>query len=141
MNSRQKKHPDSCLIVPDSPEGSGLGYCSAWFEGHIRRVNRTIYIWKIFSKDPGKGHLSALIQRMLDRGYTVKVPTPIGKMTGIVRHKGFSRTVEFNPELEPYEVWVKKPDPKPATGFKAPLYPARTVPRGRRIRVTRLACF
>ncbi len=96
-------------IVPDSPHAAGLGYCSDMFEGHIRRVGRTIYIWKILSKDPGKGHFSALVQKILDSGCTVKIPTPIGKMAEIVRRKGFIPTVEYNPELEPYEVWVKKP--------------------------------
>ncbi|MEM5789484.1 MAG: hypothetical protein AAGU11_19395 [Syntrophobacteraceae bacterium] len=109
MNSGRCENLDSDLIVPDSPEAMRLGYCSAKFEGYIRHVNRTIYIWQIHSKDPGKGHLSALVQKMLDSGYTVKIPTPIGRMAEIVKQKGFVRTIEYDPELEPYGVWIKEP--------------------------------
>ncbi len=111
MNSRQYGSVDSYQIVLDSAEAVDLGFLSARFDGHLMREGETIYIWRIRSKEPGRGHLSALVQRMLDAGYTVKVPTPIGRMAEIVRHKGFRRTVEYDPEIQPYEVWVKEPGP------------------------------
>ncbi len=111
MNSRRIEDADSGQLVPDSPEAIMLGYSSSMFEGHLWRVGGAIYIWKIRSKEPGKGHLSALVQKILDSGYTVKVPTPVGRMAEIVRHMGFTRTVEYDPELQPYEVWIKEPGP------------------------------
>ncbi len=120
MDSRHSANPDSGLIVPDSPEAVEFGFLSANFFGDLRLVNGAIYIWLIFSKEPGKGHVSALIQRMLDCGYTVKVPTPIRRMAEIVRRKGFTCTAEYNPELEPYEVWVKEPSPAPTVETLAP---------------------
>jgi len=120
VDSNHSVNLDFGLIVPDSPEAVELGFSSVKFCGDLRLVNGTIYMWRILSKEPGKGRLSGLIQRMLDCGYTVKIPTPIGRMAEIVRRKGFTRTVEYDPELEPYEVWVKEPLPVFTNGSLAP---------------------
>ncbi len=101
---------DSEPLVLDSGEAMELGFSSARFSGSLRRKNGIIYIWQISSKEPGKGYLSNLLKEMLNSGYTVQVPTPIGKMPEILAHKGFTRIFAYNPELEPYEVWVKEPD-------------------------------
>ena len=109
MDSRQKQDLYFEPLVPDSPEAVEFGYSSARFSGCLRRKNRSIFIWQIFSKEPGKGHFTHLVKKILDAGYTVQIPTPIGKMAEIVRHLGFTPTCAYSPELELYEVWVKEP--------------------------------
>ncbi len=96
------------LMVPDSPEASRLGFTSDKFEGCLTCKDSTIYIWLIHSKDPGKGNVSRLIQNILDAGYTLKVPTPVGRMKEIVQHREFTLSHELDPQGERLEVWIKK---------------------------------
>jgi hypothetical protein len=96
-------------IVLDSPEAVGLEFTSDKFEGCLLRRGKTVYIWLIRSKNPGRGHFSRLMQNVLDAGYSLKIPTPLARMTEIVRRKGFARMKEYGPDLEELEVWVKEP--------------------------------
>ncbi len=100
---------DAELIVLDSAEAVRWGFTSDRFYGHLRRRRNSVYIWLVLSKDPGKGNFSSLVQSILDDGYTIKIPTPIGRMNEIVRARGFVPTLEFDPEGEVFEVWVKEP--------------------------------
>ncbi len=108
MDPRTDSWLNAELIVPDSPEASRLGFTSDKFDGCLTCKSTTIYIWLVHSKDPGKGHLTRLIQNILDAGYTLKVPTPIGRMKEIVLRRKFTLTTELDPQGETLEVWVKE---------------------------------
>jgi hypothetical protein len=109
MNSSQIENLDYEQLVLDSPEAVKLGFSSARFSGCLMCKDRSICVWRIYSKEPGKGYLSSMFKKMLDSGYTLQVPTPVGRMAEIVLHMGFTRTMAYDPQLEPYEVWVKGP--------------------------------
>jgi len=96
-------------IEPDSEFGKTLGFTSDKFDGWLWRKDRYIYISFIISKQPRRGNLRRLFKRILELGYGIKVPTPLGLMRAIVRKYGFKQTVETFEEIgEPVEVWVKE---------------------------------
>ncbi|MFZ2446902.1 MAG: hypothetical protein WAW37_11145 [Syntrophobacteraceae bacterium] len=109
MDSSWDGSLDTPQIVPDSPEAVALGYTSDKFQGYLGRKGKSVYIWQVRSRDPGKGNFSRLVQNMLASGLTVKIPTPIGKMRDFVRRGDFVPAHGFNPEGDEFEVWVKEP--------------------------------
>ena len=98
------------IIEPDSPFAQELGFTSNKFRGWLGKQENFIYISFIESVDEGQGNLSKLFNRILELGYSIKVPTPLGLMRKIVQKKGFTQTMEpFDPEhgiYDPCEVWV-----------------------------------
>jgi hypothetical protein len=96
-------------IVPDSPEAVEIGFTSDKFRGHLERRGNSVYIWQIRAVRQSQGDFSRLLQRILDSGLSVRIPTPIGKMKEIVRRRKFRLECGFDPEGERFEVWVKDP--------------------------------
>ena len=95
------------MILPDSDEGKRLGFTSENFSGWLWKIGNTIYISFIISKHQHKGNFKKLIDSILDSGYTVKIPTPLGRMQCIVRKSGYKRTYEYDELMrENVEVWV-----------------------------------
>ena len=100
------------IIEPDTPFAQELGFTSDKFVGWLAKQEEYIYISFIESVDRRQGNLSKLFDRILELGYSIKVPAPLGLMKNIVQKKGFTQTEEpFAPEhgiYDPCEVWVLK---------------------------------
>ncbi|MFA5313473.1 MAG: hypothetical protein WC375_09200 [Methanomassiliicoccales archaeon] len=107
-----KDYPDG-IIELDSPLGKELGFTSDKFDGWLWKRGREISISMIISKEEGKGNFKALCERILAVGFAVLIPTPMGRMEGIVRKADYKmKTRPFDKEagiMEPVEVWVKRP--------------------------------
>lgn len=94
-----------------------LGFTSELFDSnsYLWKIGSSIYISLIISRYPEKSNFSTLINNILSRGYTVKVPTPSPMMAQILKRKGFIRSREQS-ELGACEVWYKEPK----TGRESP---------------------
>ena len=112
MDKEKKGQMKNCkdgMIGLDSKMGNQLGFTSDKFDGWMWKNEDCIYISFIESKDEGKGNLSRLFDNIVEQGYTIKVPTPMGRMISILTKKGFKRTTEPADEFgenETCEVWV-----------------------------------
>lgn len=97
-------------LLPGNPIANELGFDGTRFSGWLWRFGKTIYICNIEAYNPGKGHFSELLKGLFEKGYTVRVPTPLLTMTAILRQKRFRRKQEWDRGLScPVEVWEKKP--------------------------------
>lgn len=105
-NQAETNLEDSEEVPIGSPLADRFGFTADRFDGWMWRVDKDIYISFVVSKKPGCGNLSRLFDAIWANGYRVKVPTPLGTMPDILRHKGFVMTTE-NTELGPCEVWLK----------------------------------
>lgn len=98
------------IISLDSDKGKEIGFTSDLFNGYLWEKGKSIYISVIESRVEGKGHLSKLFQLILEKGYTIKVPTALPRMEAICKRKGFKLKHEYCKEFgESIEVWIKKP--------------------------------
>jgi len=105
-----RKEVPNGMITLDSEFAKVLGFTSDKFGGWLWRKGKYIYSSFIVSKEPGTGNFRRLVERILELGYGVKIPTPIGVMEIIVRKWGFKRTEEYDEDVGEYaEVWVKEP--------------------------------
>jgi hypothetical protein len=103
------------IINVDDPLAAELGFTADRFHGWLWRMDDRIVVSMIVSLQPGNGHLSALFDAILSRGWTVAVPTPIGLMPSILSHKGFMETHEWDGDYGcMVDVWVKQPEPMTA---------------------------
>ncbi|HEX5704901.1 MAG TPA: hypothetical protein VFX97_17010 [Pyrinomonadaceae bacterium] len=96
------------MISIDDPYARILGFTSDKFHGdsYLFRDGERVMISFIHCKEHGKGYLSGLFAAIESQGLRVAVPTPLGRMEAILRHKGFER------HFEPFsggacEVWEK----------------------------------
>lgn len=97
------------IIYPDDSLGVALGFTSDKFDGYLCLVGSAIYVSMIESITPGNGNLSKLFENILNKGYDIKVPTPLPKMKKILLKKSFVQTLEYNEILEEYfEVFLYK---------------------------------
>jgi len=97
-------------ILPGHPEAESLGFHSGLFDGYLFIDPDYVYVSAITSLKPGEGNLSALFNTILNAGLGIKVPTPLGRMEEILKHKGFSKTVVFWEEMEEnIDLWVLEP--------------------------------
>ena len=92
----------------DPSNDSPWGFTPDRFDGYLWDCGERILISFIESKDPGKGHLSELFLRIEQSGKRVAVPTPLGQMESILKHKGFLPHVENDPVCGPVEVWERE---------------------------------
>jgi hypothetical protein len=98
------------IIDLDSEMGKEFGFTSDKFSGWLGLgEDNDIYISCIFAIRRGQGDFRRLVKTILSKGYTVKIPTPLGKMAEIVMKNGYKKTEEYFPEAgEMCEVWVLK---------------------------------
>lgn len=96
------------MIAIDSEQAQALGFTSDKFlkASYLWFKDDAIYISFIGSKQ--KGNFKRLVKTILNFGYTVKVPTPIGRMQKIVQKNGY-KTIEKDPNYGLVEVWVMEP--------------------------------
>ena len=76
------------IINLDSKRGKRLGFTHDLFDGYLWKRDKRIIISFIESRDPGKGHLKALFDRIESLGYTIAVPTPSNRMRMICEKRG-----------------------------------------------------
>jgi hypothetical protein len=111
--TRRKDELEDGRIDPDTKRGELLGFTKKKFDGYLWKVDSAIYISYIASKR--RGNFRKLVSRIHALGFTVKVPTPLGRMQDILLRNGYIHTIEFhdyNPE-DHVEVWVLDPPKKP----------------------------
>jgi len=108
-SGKMRKCRKDGIIKLDSELGRELGFTSDKFEGWLWKNGNDIWISFIESKHKGRGDLSRLFETILEKGYTIKVPTPVDKMKLILIKKGFKKTTEFDERTgKLVEVWVKR---------------------------------
>jgi hypothetical protein len=82
------------------------------------RFNRPSYLWRdgttiivgfIESAHPRHGDFRRLVEEILRQGFRVAIPTPLGRMAGIVLRNGYQRVVETTEQGESCEVWFLEP--------------------------------
>lgn len=94
------------IVELGTPLTFHFGFTADLFGGWLWIRGNIVVISFIVSKQPGKGHFSALLRTIQAQGFTVHVPSPLGAMEDIVRAKGFRKTVEQDAKLGPCDVWV-----------------------------------
>jgi len=94
-------------IDSGTSDADELGFTEDKFYGYLWKTDNTIMVSLIVSHHPGKGNFSAFVRGLLEKGYTVKVPTPFPNMLAILKHMHFHQTWEISP-LGDVEVWVKE---------------------------------
>lgn len=108
VNEEVKKYDDGMIPVS---AGAPFGFSEDVFEGdsYLWKVGDVIYISLIMVKRDkrGGGEFKGLVKRILEEGFEVRVPTPIGLMQTILIKWGFSQSHERG-EFGLYEVWSKK---------------------------------
>lgn len=97
------------IINLDTPRGLELDFTSDKFMGWLWKTDKYITISMIGSLQESQGNLSKLFNKILDKGYGIKVPSPFPKMEQILIKKGFKQTYEYWKEArEDIEIWVKE---------------------------------
>ncbi len=106
---------DDGIINTDTDRGRQLGFTSEAYEGYLWKTGNAIIISFIMSKK--KGNFRKLVGRIHALGYSVKVPTPLGRMEDILKRNGYRHTVErFAPDdPSPCDVWCLDPPDKTVT--------------------------
>jgi len=94
------------IINPE--DKNPFGFTSDLFSGWLWKKNESIYISMIESLEPGKGNFKRLIGTILTLGFTVKIPTPLGKMKMFVLKNKYKHTIENSKLMGPVDVWVLK---------------------------------
>lgn len=97
------------IINLDTEEAKDLGFTSDKFRSsYLFKKGNEIWISMIWSL--GDGNFSKLMKIIHELGFTLKIPTPLGKMKEIVKAKGFLHSREFVDELgEEINIWTKAP--------------------------------
>lgn len=100
-------HPQG-VIELGSDLANEIGFTADKFAGYLWLDNNRMFISFIVSLQPGRGNLSALFDCIEEKGYRVAVPNPLGRMTDILRRKGFVCHFEADEVMgEVSEVWEK----------------------------------
>ncbi len=95
------------IIHLDTPRGLEFDFTSDKFMGWLWKTGKYITISMIGSLQESQGNLTNLFNKILDKGYGIKVPTPFPKMEQILIKKGFKQTYEYWKEVrEDIEIWV-----------------------------------
>jgi hypothetical protein len=106
------RYPDGEINL-DSELGKEIGFTSDLFQGGwLWKTGTTITLSFIHVKHQGHGRLKTLIKTILDKGITVEIPTPIGKMEHFVKEYALPMKVIYNNIMGPVEVYVFTPDRK-----------------------------
>jgi hypothetical protein len=107
------------VIEVDSDRGKVIAFTSRiWAkESFLWKRGNVIFISAIMSIEPGDGSFREMVRMFSACGYTVKIPTPTGKMVDIVRKCGYRHEKDFSEEMgEEVDVWVLDPVPAGAEG-------------------------
>lgn len=95
------------VIALGTPEANELGFTADKFDAdsYLYKDGDSIYISLIKSIEERKGYLKSLVDAIRNKGFRVKIPTPLGRMVAIVEKNGYVLTME---PFEDYraQVWV-----------------------------------
>lgn len=99
---------DDKMIELDSVQGKFWGFTSDKFGpgSYLWKKDQAIYISFIESLE--KGNFKALIEMLIECGYDIKIPTPMGAMRNIVIQNNYKPTIELDDKIGPVEVWTLK---------------------------------
>ncbi len=99
---------ENCAVFPGEPGTAIINFTKDRFtdDSYLWRNGEEVWISFIVSKEPGKGHFSELVEALEANGLNVLIPTPLGKMSAILAHWGFSLQPR-NIEGEFVEVWER----------------------------------
>jgi hypothetical protein len=108
---------DGGPIFPGTKIGTllGLNTVDFWKDTYLWKQGDRILISFIAVKNEGQGIFSHLLDHLFNLGFTVGVPTPLGKMQTILKAKGFKETWEDDPPFGAYAIWVKEPNEESVT--------------------------
>lgn len=96
------------IITLDTDRGRLLGFTSDRFGGYLWKKGDRIYVSMIISA--AKGNFRQLVQTIRERGLSVAIPTPLGRMEEIVRKNGYRQEFPYDEQYgECVEVWVLDP--------------------------------
>lgn len=95
------------MIKPGSNVGEQLGFTPSLFDGWLWKDGDRIMVSMIVSKREGQGNLSRLFESIEAHGLHVAVPSPLGHMEEILRHKDFVPHVEHDEAFGNVEVWMR----------------------------------
>ena len=91
-------------------DNNSYGFTRKKFSGWMWQFGKTAYLSMIISNNPNRGNFRKLIQNLLNAGYTVKIPSPLGRMLDIVKKNGYTPIKEFSKEYGcDINLWVKGP--------------------------------
>jgi hypothetical protein len=93
-------------IEPGDALGEALGFTRDRFDGWLWKEGDRILISMIISRQPGRGHLSELLEAIEMRGLRAAVPTPFAAMQAIITAKGYEPHYETG-DYGMVEVWEK----------------------------------
>lgn len=97
------------IIELDDDRAICLGFTSDKFTGYLWKNGDSIIVSFIASKQ--RGNFKDLVHRIHSLGLTVKVPTPLGRMKGIVLKNGYKLEQIFDAEMgESVDLWVLPPN-------------------------------
>jgi hypothetical protein len=113
-------------IINSGPRAP-FGFDSDLFSGWMWKIDSAVYVSMITSLHPGKGNFRRLIYNILSAGYTVKIPTPMGRMIDILKKCGYKPKIE-NTIHGNCQVWVLKKERIPHGQSRA-TNPVDRVPR------------
>jgi len=80
------------MIDLDSKIGTELGFTSDFFKSswlYLDEEKNVMWISCIISIYPGKGDFRRLVKRLINRGYNIIIPTPLGRMVDIGIKQGW----------------------------------------------------
>jgi len=108
MNMTNEIHKG--MIEVDSVSGKLFGFTSDKFDDFSYLWYDGDYIWisVIEVIHPDQGHFSELVKTIQKAGYGIKVPNPFPRMEAILQHYGFQKTIEYDTDGNPVDVWVLK---------------------------------
>jgi len=99
----RKKLIQNGIITLDSDVGKEIGFLSSKFDGYLWKKNNTIIISFIISKD--RGNFRQLVKTLLDMGFTIEIPTPLGRMQDIVLRNGYIYRTVHDKLMGPVDIW------------------------------------
>ena len=98
------------VIDVGTERGDAFGFTSDKFRGWLWKSGERVAISFIESVEPGQGHFKALVAGLHAAGFTVAVPTPLGKMEAILKRWGFVESREYWERIgDNVEIWSKGP--------------------------------
>ena len=99
----RKKLVQNGIITLDSDVGKEIGFLSSKFDGYLWKKNNTIIISFIISKD--RGNFRQLVKTLLDKGFKIEIPTPLGQMQDIVLRNGYIHRIVHDKLMGIVDVW------------------------------------
>lgn len=100
------------IIVPGATEyARSMGVTKERFtdKTFLWKIGDEIYFSYVQTTVEGQGYFREVVLKCLEKGYTVKIPVPLGRMIDIVKKNGYRYTEEISKLGDTVEVWVKQP--------------------------------